>query len=201
MKIHLFWLPLIGALLAFKAFPNIRYEDKGISKTLVTGNTILAQQVEEILFRLNVGSVESGNRYGNNYEKAYNYSLACAEVISILDSPQSMETLQYCSDTLQTIAKNTFAGENRQEEWEDMYFYRTVLEEDMAKGLSVHQASLILKTNILLQEIQILYFYLDKIRHCRACYFSYKEMKAYMEFAKTDIAIECGTHWSRKYGE
>jgi hypothetical protein len=32
MKVHLFWLPLIGALLAFKAFPSIRYEDKDISK-------------------------------------------------------------------------------------------------------------------------------------------------------------------------
>jgi putative cell wall-binding protein len=172
-----------------------------LSKTLATGNEILVRQVEENLFRLNVGSVESGNRYADNYEKVYNYSLACAEVISILDSAESMETLQYCSDTMQIIAQNAFTTAKYQEQWEETYFHETALKEDIVKGLSLHQASLVLKSNILLQENQVFNFYLNKIRHCRACYFSYKEMKAYMEFAKIDIAIECGTHWTNGFGK
>jgi hypothetical protein len=199
MKIHLFWLSIIGVIFAIKAFPSQFVEDKGISATLERSTDILDKEIYDTMEMLSI-SASSNPKYAGYYHSAKNYAEVFDEIQSELDSADSFNKLQMCHRRYaEDVLKNKNLYQCDTSRYDDFKaYYNTHLScNTLNASLPSHQSKLLLTYEITLQNYYLSLYFLD-IMGCCGCS---PPPNIKFDMPERNIAIECGTHWSRKYGE
>ena len=210
LKFHIFWLSLLGFLLAFKVL-HVAPEDKGIIHTLEQNNGLIADIILQHRFCIkeNIRYNPKYGCYGAEFEE---YMDLFDSTVEEIDSAEAIENVQKaCYGLKENIGKLQSARAARvaQYYWHTEYlddFLEEYVErkKDEPSQCTLNQYKNLMKNQILVDKLRLANFYEDKTGYryygTVPSIFSPRLTEVENPPPPLEIDIACSTRWSRKYG-
>ena len=194
LKFHIFWLSLLGLLLAFKVF-RVAPEDKSMVTTLENSNIFIGVLVHQEEFRLK-DMVRANPRAAEIFYASEHYRSLFDSTLLAIEIAENIESIQKASYDFNENIKIHAAKTDNMDLKERL---DRLVEDESPLHFTLNQYRSLIKNKILVKKLWILEYYSNKF----SCCFCSPSIMPVLNFQKNPNIIEmtCSTHWSRKYSD